>query len=654
MLEIQKIPRLANRRLQAVRIDKFDGGSNTLFSETRLEKNEAKEAQNLILIEDGIWDKRWGTSQYGGVSWTGTLDGFTEYKKTDGTREMIVVADGKIWRVDPAAQTKTQITGATPTAGYRCFFVQIGSKLYIANGQDALVRYDGSTLSTYTGLTTPVGQALARGAGLAAGSITYYYRVTAVNDVGETVASTEASITVNKLRDAWVTASNEYLDFSWTAVAGALQYVIYFSDTSGYEVKLSTVNTNSYRDYGTDTPNPYIEPPNDNSTTGPKFTSMFISGNRIWGTGDPNNPYRAYFTGTGVFLGNFSPAYGGGWIDLEKGGRATTVTGCDFQGKAHIFMKTDDGKGQVWQITLESQTIGTTSFIVPIPLKIINSVGTNAARSVVYVENDVLFLNPKAVQVLGNEPGVLNVLRTNELSAKIRPYIRDLDAASLSKACAYYYDAKVFFSVPTSSGEPNKIVIFDRERTAWIKDWSIGVSQFGEYTDTTGVTHLLGINSNKLIEFSPNYQGDSGTAFTWKYVSPRIPMSKDWTQFAKIKRVYVRLRNTQGTVIFSVTGTKKSGSFTGLGSAEITAGSSDTGMGWDQIGAVQIGNTLGAPTTFADENMIKYMTINKLIRDIQYTVQGSGLSDRTVLTGLMFEGFVIPTSKPSDWKLSST
>lgn len=654
MLELSKIPKLANRKLQTVRIDKFDGGSNVLFSETRLEKNEAKEAQNLILIEDGIWDKRWGTAQYGGVSWTATIDGFFEYRKTDGTREIIVVADSKIWRVDPDAQTKTEITGATPTSGYRCYFVQINNLLYIANGHDALVRYNGTTLATYTGLTVPANPALARGAGLSAGSITYYYRVTATNAVGETTASTEASITVNKLRDAWVTASNEYLDFSWDAVSGAIQYIIYFSDTTGYEVKLSTVNTNSYRDYGTDTPNPYIEPPDDDQTTGPKFTTMWISGNRIWGTGDPDNPWRVYFTGTGVYLGNFSPAYGGGWIDLEKGGRATTNAGCDYQGKAHVFMETADGKGQVWQITLESQTIGDTSFIVPIPLKIISSVGTNAPRTIVYVENDVLFLNPKAVQVLGNEPGVLNVLRTNELSAKIRPYIRDLNAASLNKSCAYYYDAKVFFSVPTSSGEPNKIIIFDRERTAWIKDWSIGVSQFGEYTDTSGTTHLLGISGNKLIKFSQNYQGDSGTAFTWKYISPRIPMSVNWTQFAKIKRVYIRLRNTQGTVTFSVTGTKKSGSFTSLGTSQITAGSSDTGMGWDQMGSVQMGDTSGAPTTFADENMIKYMTINKLIRDIQYTVQGTGLSDRAVITGLMFEGFLIPTSKPSDWKLTVT
>ena len=45
------------------------------------------------------------------------------------------------------------------------------------------------------------------------------------------------------------------------------------------------------------------------------------------------------------------------------------------------------------------------------------------------------------------------------------------------------------------------------------KDWSIGVSQFGEYTDSSRVTHFLGINGTKLVEFSENYQGDQGSAF---------------------------------------------------------------------------------------------------------------------------------------------
>lgn len=648
------IPRLGNKKLSTIQIDEFGGGSNSLFSETRLNKNEAKVATNIMLIEDGIWDKRWGTNQYAGVSWTADIDGFSEYRKTDGTRELIVVADGKVWRVDPDAQTKTEITGATFTSGNMVFFLQINSVLYISNGVDPLARYNGSTLAVYSSILAPSAVSATRGPGLSSGSITAYYTVAAVNAVGTTVDSTEVSVAINTERDAWVPVANSaYIDVDWPDVSGALKYIVYYSDTSGYEVKLAEVNQSSYRDTGVDVPNPYIEPQSDNTTGGPLFGPMWISGNRIWGTKDPNNPWRVYGSGTGVNLGNFSPAYGGFWIDLEKGGRAVTTLGFDFQGKSHIACETSEGRGQVWQVVLESQTIGDTSFIVPIPTKIIAGNGTGSPRGGCYVENDFFMPNQKGVNVFGNEPGVLAVLRTAEISAKIRPYWRGLDLASLPGVCSYYYDAKVFISVPYASTDNDRIVVFDRERNAWVQDWTIGVSQFGEFTDEDGTTHFLGAMGNKIIEFSSNYQGDDGVAFSWKYTSPRIPVNKDWTKFAKIKRVFVRLRNAAGAILFNVLGTGKNRQFSSLNSATLTQGNSDTGMGWDPIGTVKIGTTDGAPTAFAQESLVKYLTINKLIRDIQFEVAGNSLESRATITGLLAAGFQLATSPPSDWKVTT-
>jgi hypothetical protein len=647
------LPRLGNKKLSTIQIDNFGGGSNKLFSETRLKKDEAKEATNLLLIEDGIWDKRWGTAQYAGVSWTADIDGFSEYRKTNGDRELIVVADGKVWLVDPETQSKTEILGATFTSGEMVYFLQINSLLYISNGVDPLARYNGTSLAVYSEITSPVNVSATRGAGLSAGSITMYYRVSAVNAVGETTGSTEVSVAVNQERDVWVVANSANVALDWPDVSGALKYVIYWADTSGFETKIAEVNTSSYTDTGADVANPYVEPRADNTTGGPMFGPMWISGNRIWGTGDPDNPWRAYGSGTGVNLGNFSPAYGGFWIDLEKGGRAVTTLGFDFQGKSHVACETPEGRGQVWQVTLETQTIGESSFIVPIPTKIIASTGTNAPRGGVYVENDFFMPNPRGINVFGNEPGVLNVLRTAETSAKIRPYWRGLMMAYLNKVCSYYYDAKVFVSVPYASEKNDRIIVFDRERSAWIQDWTIGVSQFGEHTDNDGITHFLGAKDNKLIEISENYQGDSGVAFTWRYTSPRIPVNKDWTKFEKIKKVFIRLRNPVGTINFSVLGTGKNKQFSSLKTAPISQGSSDTGMGWDPIGTVMIGDTEGAPTTFAQESLIRYVNVNKLVREIQFDVSGSSMESRAAITGILATGFLLSSAPPSDWKITS-
>lgn len=649
------IPLRTKREEFSFSVDDFNGGSNVLFSQARLNKNECYEALNLILAEDGVLKPRWGTQAWTTATWTARPDGFVEYRKANGTRELIVVGDGKVWRVSDSG-TKTEITGATFTSGEPCYFLQYGVDdssnplLYIGNGTDPLARYDGTDLDTYTGLSTPTwdGTPIAR-TGLTAGSYTYYYKVTAVNEVGETEASTEESITANLERDDW--DESNYVTLGWADVTGAKKYVIYMADTSGFEVKLAETTASTYVDDGTDIANPYIEWPHEDSTTGPKLTKMCISGNRIWGI-DPNNEYRVYFSGTGVNKGNFAPAYGGGYIDIQLGSRETVSDINDYQAKAHVFMDTAEGRGATWDIQLTALDVGGTTVTVPVPSKLIGSVGSPAPRASCLVENDIFFLNKYGVNILGNEPGILGVLRTNELSAKVRPFIRNsIDAASISKSCAYYYEAKYFLSVPTSEGYPDRTLVFDRERGAWIKDWSIGVSQWGEYTDSDGITHLLGISDTNLIEFSENFQGDSGTAFPWRYTSPLFPVNKDWMNFARVKRAYVRLRNAKGAIDFSFSGTGKNQSFRSLKTGTITSEASQTGMGWDLMGTFRIGTSSGTATTFQEDNLIKYLTVNKLLRDMQFTLSGDGLNDTATIIGIAAEGYFVRTSRPADWKL---
>jgi hypothetical protein len=646
-------PGIKTRKDVDIQIDKFDGGTNVLASETRLKPNEAKESTNLMLSEDGIWMKRWGTAQYGGVSFTNTPDGFSEYKKTDGTRELIVVADGNSYVVDPSAGTKNAISGATFTQGTRCDFAQINDLLYIVNGTDNMARYNGSTLSTYSSISTPAwaGTPLARGAGISAGNYTLYYRVSAVNEVGETLAAAEQSITVDIRRDDWDEA-DEYIDIDWDTAAGALKYIIYMSDVSGYETKLDETTATTYRDDGSAALNPYIEPPTENTAAGPKFKSIAVVGNRLWGTNDPSNLQRVYWTGAGANLGNFAPGFDGGWVDLETGSRNQCVKVIDFNREVHVVCKTDDGRGSVWEVDLATTTIGAEDIIVPIPTKINAQMGSPAQRSVVHVENDVYFINPFGVFTLGYVTGVLNVLQIKERSKNLRPYIRDAYEPSLDLTCAYFYDSKVFFSIPTSSGEPNRIFLYDAEKEAWIKDWTVGVSQFGEFTDSSGQTHFLGINGTKLVEFSENYEGDQGTAFTWRYVSPRFPVNKDWTKFAFIDRAYVKMRSTAGSPTFSFTGTTDQGNTPTIATDTIESGSSNTGMGWDLMGEFQMGETSGFPTLFAQESLTRFLPIDIVLRDIQWDISGNALADRGVLTGLRATGKLIETDQPVDWILT--
>lgn len=638
-----------------IQVDRFNDGLNTIQRPTRIKPSEASELLNLMLVDDGLPSPRWGTAVYGGaITGASKIDGFAEYVKSDGTRELIVVGGGKVWR--HTKSDDTEITGATFTAGVKAYFKQIKGFLYISNGTDPLARYDGTDLTKYVEIDAPTNVQLTGGAGVTGSGYSYYAVITALNAVGETTGSTEATITTKSARADWASA-DEKMTITWTASAGATRYQVYISDESGYEVLLASTETNSYIDDNSTTPNPYVEVPDANTTGGPKFGPMELSGNRLWGTKDPNNKYRVYGTGTGPNMGVFSDFYGGFWIDLEKGGRTEPQVVVDYRdgqgnSKATVLCTTPEGTGAIWQVQLSSATVGDVTFVIPSASKVVGSFGTSSPATAVIAANDVYFLNKKGVFVLGNEKQFWGVLRTNELSVKIRPYIESISMDKISNACAYYYNDKVFFSVSTNGSYNNRIFYYDRENMCWVADWSVGVNQFGEFTDSDGKTHFLGASSTDgyIIEFSENILGDRGVAFRTRYVGPQFPVSKDWTFFAKLKKFHIRISEPKGAIQVSLIGTGKTATFSTIATATITSTSAATGLGFDPLGSVPLGASIGSPSTYAIGNTQRHMRLKNRVRDIQLIVQTDTLENGYTLMGYKIQGNILNVTEPSSEK----
>lgn len=637
-------------------IKDFSGGVNRALEEARIDFTEAKEATNLMQVEDGLWKVRWGSDYYGGTH-EANIDGAAEYVASDGSTELITIANGKAWTSTDGG-TLTEITGATFTAGLQCYFTQIADLLYIANGTDNLARYNGTTLSTYAELSAPTGLTGTASASLGSGIYNMYGQVTALNEVGETVGSTEASVVggISRPRDSWTASDN--VTWTWNAVASATAYQLYISDTAGYEALLDSSTASSYIDKGTVAINPYVEPPLSNTTTAPKFKSMVVSGNRLWATNDPDNPFTVYFSGTGQNMGIFSDFSGGGWINLERGGRERTKAIVHYQsgsgdGRATVLCSTPEGKGAVWQIQMTSTTVGDYSFIIPSAVKVVGSSGTDSQLSVTPDNNNIWFLNRRGIFTLGPERNFYGLLRTNELSSRIRNYIRGLVGSQIENVCGYFYDAKVFFSVPTSTGGNNRIIYYDTERTNWTVDWSIGAKQFMEYTDSNNETHFLyvPVGGTRMIELSSNIQGDLGSAFATTYTSGRWPLRKLWKDFLKLKKVFFKFGSPRGAITFTVLGSSKSSGFTTVGSETISPQYSLTGMGFDLMGDVQMGDTDGVPTTFSDSSDPRYIKINKKLRDIQMKITTNSLDADYTLQSFILEGNELKTRPPSGWKV---
>lgn len=648
-----------------VNLEKFDAGRVSLLSESRLPPNAAATSKNLQQYEDGIWGVRWGNKDYGATH-AANVDGAYEYVKTDGTTELISGAGGTLYKSTNGGSL-TSISGGTYTAGNQLYFIQIDDKLYITTGQDDILRYGGSSISTYTSLSTPSAPTLNRGAGLSAGNFTYYYKIVATNEVGFTPASSETSVTVDTDRDDWEVASNEYVDVVITKVTGAKRYDVYFADASGFEVYLDSIvdpdgsgsGTVTYQDDGLAAPNDFVEAPTDDTTGGPHFSHMELSGNRIWATGDPNNPHRVYWGGAGQYQGYFSIFYGGGYVDLEKGGKERPKAVVDYRdGKGTPFLTVlssdPSGNGSVWQIGLETASIGLTSFIVPNPQKLVGSLGTNAPLSAVKVKNDVFFSNKNGVYSIGSKPSILNVLATDEISANIRPDWRALITSAMDKVASYYYDAKVFFAVPVTGTDNSHVFIYDTERKNWSVKWNLAIKQFLEYTETTGETKLLGVpaSGTTLIEISESLKNDDTSAIDAQYRGPLLPLVKDRFKWAQVTKVYFELTDVVGPVQLGVYGTQKNKSFSNVVSKTVTPTSSNAGFGTHSFGEPKFSDTSPAPTAFTEAATKFWLRVNKLLNNIQPEVKSSSTNAHWKLVNFKVEGFEVPTSDPESWRTS--
>jgi len=663
MINARNLRKPTTQKEERLIVDSFQGFVNTLVSDTRLQQNEAAQADNLMQTEDGVWGTRWGTADYGTVgAWTTSndIDGVAQFVTSAGARHLCVISNGVFYKSTNNGTTWTAVAGATFTAGSRCHFTQYGAYdnstgtvvpyLYIVNGVDPIVRYDGTDLSEYTEIDPPANVGAAK-TGLTGTTYTYYYVVEAYTSGGTTGIGTADTITVGATRDRW--DSSNYVTVTWDTVANARGYLIYAGTEEGnyyYIGEVAGAGTLTFIDYGANN-YPMIydwEPGIENTTGGPVLKSICASGNRLVGV---DTSAQVRWTGAGgAERGSWGIWSGGGYLGIDRGGNSTLQTVIDYQNKPHVFASYPHGRGRIYAIDESSLSVAGEEVTIFYPNKILDDTGTASIGSVIPVENDVFYWD-SGVRVLGNEPGVLSVLRTNELSQRIRPTVQGVTPSAVDRIVAVYYEGKILFSVPYDGTSNDRVIVYDRERLGWIPNWSIGVSQFLVYTDTTDTPRLLGVSGAKLVEFSANYLGDSNTAFAQKYIGPRLASGKDdFTTFSKYKYLYLRFRNLRGTLNVSVVGTGKNKPFSSLAAKEVAAESSNTGLSWELLSEVQLSDSTGSPSTFTSESVIVRVPIKKRVRDIQITVSSKNLGDQWVLVGYILSSKKIRTSDPATWK----
>ena len=625
--------------------DNFKGGLNLLLKPSELKPNELAQADNLMLVGSGIPTKRWGTANYyltGTATTNNKVRGlFGAYFKSEVNELLSVSDDGYLTKKSGASYSI--ITGASWASGYNMEMTMLDDYVWLCNGQSPLRKYSypsaGATLVRYDTLTTPTGVAATNLSGASLGRSIWSWRISAESQVGETLASTPISL-ASLPQDL----SESTVRISWTPVSsasGVLKgYVIYGRDP-GDETFLARVPKDTYffDDDGSATPSDLGEPPTSNTTDGPIAKYIISYKDKLIIAGLKDNPSRVMWTGGSIGGQRFHWSQGGGYLDIDKDS-GDEITGLAVHQEKVIIFK----KRSIWQMTLTASG----GLTVPVYSLITRSHGCASHRTAKPVENDLFFLSRKGVYALGYEPNIMaDVLRTTEISSKVRPYIDGKVPTDFDNASSLYADYKYILSIG------NRMIVYDRERLSWMGPWNLKSNAFETYYDADDIERwLMGdATGGYVTEMSTASKDDKGSAFTTLLRTKQEDFG-DWSRFKTIKDVYTRFRNVLGNIGVNVRLEERSGITSTAKSFSITSQLGSSGFGTDLFGDAKFGDSENTAGYGGSQETIKWYSPHKMARTLQVEVTSSSARDSYELLGV--RSIARPTGRgftPATWRV---
>ena len=627
----------------------FRKGLNLLLQDTEIAVDELSQADNIILVGKGVPTKRWGSSAYYQAgNATGTVRGLMGFYPSgaSGTRELLAITDdGFLTKKSNASYSV--ITGASWASGYNAYMTQLDNKVYIVNGQRELVRYSSPTLVGFPTITMPTITG-ATNISNATGASLKSYRMTAVSQVGETLASQSFTL-ANQPLDLGGTAGGtlRLLFTGSSAASGIIQGFNIYGRTAGNERFLSFTPASStfYDDDGSSIPREFTFPPTADSTGGPKANNVKRYQDRLVFAGFTDEPSKVLISGRVPNQEKFDVANGGNFIKIEPDSGDATVQIEIFRDRIIVFKERS-----IWQVNLEIEQVGNFFVANPVAQLITASHGVIAPRSVVPVENDIFFLTRKGVYSLGYQSGfAIDILRSNEVSVKIRPYFENLTVSQLENAVATYFDNKYLIAFPGKS----EMMVFDRERSSWTGPWTIDSTVFETYYDEMENQRLLIARYQSVIvdELSKTFTSDKGTAIE-TYLQTRSEDFGDWSLFKNMQHLFTQMRNVSGSVSVDIRIEGRSGIVLTQKNFNITPTVGNSGWAADGWADALWGDSEEGAGGLEAVFTIRWANLNKIGRTIQFSIRTSDLNSNYELVGI--RGDIKPVSRgftPSSWRV---
>lgn len=623
-------------------------------SPTQIKSEFLSVARNVEIIKRGaVRAPRPGSGYIGNAVANNptAMDGLMVYKNSAAAADkLLIVVNGTAKYLDEGTDNWTTIPGATFTTNYDIHTAIINNTLYMVNGTNPLTMFDGTTLTRFTLISPPSGLNLTRGASLPSGPNKISYRVTADNGIGETTATNSFTVQVNKARDEWNfdpnnPTANYSVTVSWASVANAIKYNIY-GVTEGYETYLDSVEggATSYIDYGIKIPSTLFTPPDGNQSQAPKGDIITIFKGSIVMAGDPDNLSRLSYSAGGDKVNSFTLGDGGGWIDINANADDGRIMDMKvFQQKLIVFKESS-----IWQFDF-------TDSLIPSINVVTKGVGAISKTGAINMGNDLAFIGKNeggtpALYVLGNEPNLPDVLRTNELSIRIKPELEALPAGNYNDVALWYLDNRLYIAYAKGGASYNNtVLVYDREQLSFVTWDSLHAHYPTIWVDSENVSHVAFIDpsDNRVSEISSAYSTDKGTAIEWEF-RLRQETGRDPERYKRVKWESLRVANTTGVINInlyldnSVTTLTKVLSATGdiataLGSLQIAYGNT--------IGSTESEGEVEIASEFAVHIPVHRLGINSVVQNYGVGLSGSTENSQVTLVERSFEWALLRKNK---------
>lgn len=613
--------------------NKFGKGYISTYPDSRRPTDSLADCTNIEIVLDNTPRPRPPLVPYGEQP-TSTIIGRGNYR-WNGQRGMLFMLNvggvGKIARqVNGGAITV--IGGSYDVTADWAMFCQSNGRVYVYNSKSTLSYLDLATMTikTYVALATPVISSVVKG-GLAGTSFTQYYRVSANNDVGESIASVAGSVTIGKVRDSWAPNTTgtptDYIDIAWGSVPNALSYTVYTGDTPTTLEELVTVTGTTYRDDGMLATNFSNLAPEGNSTAGAIFKWMYndTKNSQVFGI-DLNN--NLYYSAPGT--GDFSAYNGGGSVGIDINGDTVLNYVDGFRtGKGDPVVTVSSrgaaGKGMLKHVTFESLTIGDQILYYPNIFEANGQTGTYSARATIKARDALWYPTGQGFKSTGTSQNIVNILTTSSIAQVIQPDVDKINLAALDKAVGLEYQDRLYWALPVGSTENSEIWYLDlSRRNLWVLRWPVAAKDMWLYEDNAGATHFCVLVNNRILEFTRAGSAttqDDGVAFRTRLAFSSLVWDEDGITLATIRNMYIKLLQPKGKVKANAYGLSKKGLTDAVGEDTFVTETSFTGIGeWDYSGDYRFGDDVGEIDSFGKSLAVLKIKPKGLLNQLDWEI----------------------------------